>query len=80
MVARDLWISIGMEVKLRRIRLGMTQAELAQQLAVDSTTISHWERGRRSITMENLYRIAYCLSVEPSDFMPSVKAFEVSAK
>lgn len=37
----------GTDVRQLRVRLGLTQAQLARLLARDVGTISGWERGRR---------------------------------
>lgn len=42
----------------RRQSLGLTQAELARILGVDSGTLSRWERGKQSITMPNMVSFA----------------------
>lgn len=42
----------------RRQALGLTQAELARILGVDSGTLSRWERGKQSITMPNMVAFA----------------------
>lgn len=42
-------IMVGDELKRRRERLEMTQAELASKLKVDAQTVSRWERSARKI-------------------------------
>jgi transcriptional regulator with XRE-family HTH domain len=39
----------GDELRKKRQELEMTQAELAEALGVNVTTVSRWERGLRSI-------------------------------
>jgi len=48
---------IAMVIKDARIKLGMTQVELAEYLGTDSVTISRWERG------ESLPRIVRVLEL-----------------
>jgi transcriptional regulator with XRE-family HTH domain len=38
------------EIKPLRLRLGMTQLELAQALEIDAMTISRWERGVQGVS------------------------------
>ena len=47
-------------IKTNRIRLGMSQSELAKLVNVDKTSIIHWEKGRiylKSKYLETLYNI-----------------------
>jgi repressor LexA len=52
--------------KIRQLRekLGITQKELAQKVGVDQTTISYYEAGKRSITVDMLQKIADALGVD----------------
>jgi transcriptional regulator with XRE-family HTH domain len=36
----------GTKIRKRRQELGLTQAELAERISVDRTTVANWERGR----------------------------------
>lgn len=51
--------------KIRRIRqkLGITQRELAQRLNVEQATISHYEQGKRAVSLDMLSKIAQALGV-----------------
>ena len=40
----------GLELKLARVRLGLTQYELGQKLRVHPARLSEMERGQREIT------------------------------
>lgn len=69
--------AIGSEVRVARARMRMSQVSLAKLVGLNPTTVSYYENGVRAIPVDTLYYIAYALDCEPSDFMPSVKAFEV---
>jgi len=44
-----LAVMTATDLRKRRDLLGMTQAQMAEQLSVDVMTISRWERGVRDI-------------------------------
>ena len=55
----------GSELREKRIALGMTQAQLAEVLAVKPNTVARWERGLLSVprtvelameTVERMYK------------------------
>lgn len=39
----------SLDLKSRRVSLGLTQSQLARELEVDVITVSRWERGVRPI-------------------------------
>lgn len=48
---------------------GTTQAELARQTGVSRSTISEVLKGKRSISVDNAFRVAEYFHVEPSLFL-----------
>ena len=60
-----------MKEKIRALRetKGLSQAELAEALGLDQTTVSAWERGISEPTLFNLRRLAAVLGVEPGDLI-----------
>ena len=58
-----------MKEKIRALReaKGLSQAELAEALGLDQTTVSAWERGVSEPTVFNLRRLADLLGVEPGE-------------
>jgi transcriptional regulator with XRE-family HTH domain len=54
---------IGRNVKAARVRLGLTQSELAEKLGLDSLTISRLETGVQMPTIERLNDTATMLQV-----------------
>lgn len=50
-------MGIGLEIKLRRVRLGMKQNELARRAQVHVTRLSEYEGDLRRIPPERLERI-----------------------
>jgi transcriptional regulator with XRE-family HTH domain len=58
-------------LRLRELRLarGLSQEKLAWQAGLDRTFISSCERGQRNISLENIYRLATALDVEPIELL-----------
>jgi len=65
---------VGTAIKLRRTALGMTMAELARLAGVSGPYISLLERGRSSISLETLYRVAEALGTGPNLLLPEGRA------
>jgi transcriptional regulator with XRE-family HTH domain len=54
--------------ELRQLR-GLSQEELAAEAGLDRTYISSCERGKRNVSLENIYRLAAALDVEPHELL-----------
>jgi transcriptional regulator with XRE-family HTH domain len=59
---------VGRRIKVRRVELGMTQAELAQKLSVGQSNLSYIERGERDVSVSLLAEIAEALKCRPEEF------------
>lgn len=70
--------AIGMNIKLARTRMSISQAELASRLNLEQSYISRIERGLVAVSCERLYEIIHILGCESKDIFP-VKA-EVQTK
>lgn len=55
-------------IKLIRIKAGLTQFALAKLMGVTQGTIARWECGSRSITVEQLLKISHALDVDIRKF------------
>jgi transcriptional regulator with XRE-family HTH domain len=60
----------------------MSQEDLADRAGLDRTYISSCERGKRNISLENIYRLAMALNIEPEQLMrkPSQSQQEYSGQ
>lgn len=58
--------------RLRELRLerGLSQEELADLAGLDRTYVSSCERGKRNISLTNIYRLAAALQIQPSALLP----------
>ncbi|AWK13517.1 helix-turn-helix domain-containing protein [Candidatus Fukatsuia symbiotica] len=58
--------SSGQRIKSRRLKLKLTQKELAKRVGVAHVTISQWERGDTSPRGDRLFSLAEALDCEAS--------------
>lgn len=56
---------VGLEIKRRRIELGLTQEEFADVSGLHRTYVSGIERGERNATLDVIFQIAKALQCEP---------------
>ncbi|MBE6079871.1 MAG: helix-turn-helix transcriptional regulator [Veillonella sp.] len=62
-------MSIGEKIKTRRIKLKMTQEELAERSGLSRTTISNLETGTQTVvTNTTMLALANALDCKPSYF------------
>ena len=56
---------------LKRIRLltGISQEQLAERAGLDRTYVSSVERGKRNISLNNIFKLAEALNVTPADLV-----------
>lgn len=60
---------LGEAIRKRRLALGLTQEQLAEKADLHWTYISGIERGRRNVSIVNLYHIAVALGVRVRDLV-----------
>lgn len=56
----------GDMLKAVRLRVGLSQEELAHRAELDRTYVSSCERGKRNVSLETIVRLAIALDVPPS--------------
>jgi transcriptional regulator with XRE-family HTH domain len=64
----DELIEFGAKVKEFRLRKGLSQERLAEDCNLDRTYVSGVERGKRNISLKNIYKISRALQISPADF------------
>lgn len=60
--------SIGKKIQIRRKELGLTAAELSEQVGISQQQLSRYERGTNKINVTHLFNIAYITSTPISWF------------
>ena len=60
---KEILIKFGNKVREERIKLGLSQEELAGRAGVHRTYIGMIERAEKNITLENIQKIAKALNI-----------------
>ena len=63
MLYEEFLKELGFRLKMRRIQLGMTQAQLGELIEISEHRISEIESGRCNITLKSLHKIFSVLNV-----------------
>jgi len=66
----------GGRVRAFRGARGMSQEALADAAGLHRTHISLIERGKRSVRLETVERLAVALGVQPGRLMPRIRTFQ----
>jgi len=61
----------GSKVRQARMKIGISQEELAFQSGLDRTYISGIERGTRNPSLKNIEKIAKALKISPAELFSS---------
>ena len=69
MSSNSILKDFGIHLKNIRVQKNMTQEQLAHLCELDRTYISGIERGKRNISLINLYKIASSLDIHPSELL-----------
>lgn len=65
-----MYVRIGAKIKKAREENLLSQAELGAKLGVTATAVNYYEKGKRKISIDDLYRLAAALK-KPVDFFLS---------
>ena len=65
---RDVLIKFGKKVREERIKLDLSQEELASRAGVHRTYIGMIERAEKNITLENIQKVCKALNLKIGDF------------
>jgi putative transcriptional regulator len=59
----------GRRVRLERVRLGWTQAQLAERAGLLRRTVTEIELGRRKPTDTTVHKLSVALELDPEDLL-----------
>jgi transcriptional regulator with XRE-family HTH domain len=65
---------VAQRIRARRIMLGLTQDQLAQELSITYQQMHKYERGVNRVSASRLYEIAEVLRVPPEYFFVGIEA------
>lgn len=65
----DPKILFGVRLKKLRQQANLSQEDLADAASLDRTYISSCERGKRNISLLNIWRLASALKVSPAELL-----------
>lgn len=63
--------AVGDAIRLRRLKLDMSQEALADASGIDRSHLGRIERGERNVTLLNLLKIAEAVGQRPSELLKS---------
>ncbi len=69
---KEILVEFGKKVRETRIKLDMSQEELASRAGVHRTYIGMIERAEKNITLENIEKIAKALNISIAEFFSKV--------
>ena len=61
--------TVGQNVRTLRLRLALTQEELAEKAGFHWTYVSGVERGRYNISLDSLVKLAKALGIKPFELL-----------
>lgn len=65
-----LHAALGKRIRDRRVSSGLTQAQLANRIAISRTSLTNVELGRQRLLVDQLYKMAEVLNAQPQDLLP----------
>lgn len=68
---KEVLIKFGTKVRDKRLKLGLSQEELASRAGVHRTYIGMIERAEKNITLGNIEKIAKALNISIANFFNS---------
>ena len=67
-MSKEILVRFGQRVRSQRLKLGISQEELASRADVHRTYIGMIERAEKNITLENIEKICKALGLTVSEF------------
>ena len=68
--------ALGLAIRVRRERAGLSQEELAQRTQLHRTYVGSVERGERNISLKNIHAFARALETLPSRLLADAERLQ----
>ncbi len=68
-----IYVTVGYNIKAWREHLGFTQAELAEEVGIQRTSINNTEAGRQRLMLHTIEKIADALGISIGDLLEDSK-------
>ncbi len=72
---RQELVAFGQAVRQHRLRLSLSQEELAERSDLHRTYVSSMENGQRNVGLVNVYRIAKALELTVSELLATAETY-----
>ena len=63
------YILMGERIRRYRLKMGLTQEQLAEQIDLSASFLGHIERGSRVASLDTLMRLCKALEITPNDLL-----------
>jgi transcriptional regulator with XRE-family HTH domain len=73
-----LKVRLGLAIRQRRERLGLTQEEFADAVGLHTPYYGQVERGQQNVTLWNLQRVAAGLELSVSDLLKAAERLDLA--
>lgn len=73
-----IYYELGDKIKLYREKKDMTQAQLAESVQLDRTTITNIEKGKHKMFVDTLLSFCDALDVHPNELISYAKSVNVT--
>ena len=64
--------SVGIKIKILRLRKGLRQNDVAKELDISQAHLSNIEGGRSAVTLENLFKLQEVLQCKMAEFFSEI--------
>lgn len=78
MEPETMYAEFGKLVRRHRVRLNLTQDQLADRVGLSRTSITNIEKGRQKVLIHHLIHLAESLQVSPEALLPPVGMPQIS--
>lgn len=77
--AQDAFVDrhVGLRIRARRLQVGLTQAEIGEELGISFQQVQKYERGTNRVSASKLFAIARCLRTNVAYYFEGLQGLTV---